>query len=74
MYGKILPDDGGSPIINIQLYMDDGLGGDLMPHTPEDLNTIETERVIDNLTQGRLYTFTYRIKNVNGWSPLADTM
>jgi hypothetical protein len=54
--------------------MDDGIGGDLQKLTPDELNTIETERVVENLVQGRLYTFTYRLKNANGWSPFADTI
>jgi len=34
-YGTVLPDDGGSSIINIQLWMDDGQGGDLQPVTSD---------------------------------------
>jgi hypothetical protein len=29
-YGSELPDDGGSDIINIELQMDDGLGGQML--------------------------------------------
>ena len=73
-YGTNLPDDGGSPIINIQLWMDDGLGGDLFSLTPDDEYTIETVKLIKNLTKGRLYRFTYRVMNVNGWSSFADSV
>ena len=34
-FGTVLPHDGGSQIINIQLWMDDGQGGELRPVTPE---------------------------------------
>lgn len=42
--------------------------------TPDEFNTISTERVIQNLITGRLYKFTYRVMNVNGWSSFADTV
>ena len=54
--------------------MDDGLGGDLFSLTPDDEYTIETVKLIKNLTKGRLYRFTYRVMNVNGWSSFADSV
>lgn len=52
--------------------MDDGLGGDYVALTPDRKNTVETVRLIKNLVKGRLYRFTYRIMNANGWSDLSN--
>jgi len=52
--------------------MDDGQGGDLKEQSPATQNTMETKKLIRNLVKGRLYRFAYRVKNVNGWSPMSD--
>jgi hypothetical protein len=52
--------------------MDDGLGGDLVPLTPESPKTIRTERLVEGLMSSRLYKFSYRVANENGWSELSD--
>ena len=52
--------------------MDDGLGGDLFAMSPDDVNTIETSKVVKGLVKGRLYRFTYRVRNANGWSQFAE--
>jgi hypothetical protein len=52
--------------------MNDGLGGDLIALTPDNEMTIETVRLVKNLVKSRLYSFTYRVMNVNGWSDFAD--
>ena len=64
----MLPDDGGSAITNIQLWMNDGLGGPMSALTPDNLNTLATVKLIPNLVKSRLYMFTYRVRNINGWS------
>lgn len=33
---------------------------------------MRTTRLFTELTKGKLYRFTYRVQNVNGWSELAD--
>lgn len=70
-YGTVLPDDGGSKIINIQLWMDDGQGGDLQPVTPDSELSMRTVRLFTGLTKSRIYRFSYRVANVNGWSDLS---
>jgi hypothetical protein len=34
--------------------------------------TLATFKVMRGLTKSRVYRFTYRVMNINGWSPLAD--
>lgn len=53
--------------------MDDGLGGELKAQSPSTQNTMQTKSLIKNLVKGRLYRFSYRVMNINGWSPMSDS-
>jgi len=68
----VLPDDGGSSIIDIQLLMDDGVGNEFVVVGDQDNNSMATSKVITGLIKGRLYRFKYRVFNANGWSPFSD--
>lgn len=70
LYGTTLPDNGGSDIIDIQLSMDDGLGGDFTVMTT--IYSMATFMTIENLTQGLTYRFKYKCANENGWSDFSD--
>jgi hypothetical protein len=54
--------------------MNDGLGGDVLPVTQDSVQTMATSSLFDGLIKGQLYRFTYRVKNINGWSSLADIL
>lgn len=69
------PDENvASPIVNIQLFMDNGNGGDLVPLTLENEVSLDTSKVITGLQAAKLYRFAYRVANVNGWSELSDSV
>lgn len=44
----------------------------MTPITPDSENTMRTYHVFKDLQKGRLYRFSYRVKNVNGWSEMSD--
>lgn len=52
--------------------MDSGEG--MEPLTPNDQNTLESSRVVQGLVKGKLYKFSYRVMNVNGWSSMSDSV
>lgn len=58
-------DDGGSPVILVELQMDDGLQGDFVSI----LNTTNLSQLtITDVQRGNFYRFRYRVANVNGYS------
>lgn len=59
------PDDGGSPVILVELQMDDGNQGNFISV----LNTTYlTQLTITDVERGNFYRFRYRVANVNGYS------
>lgn len=70
-YAETLPDSRGSPIIGLQLAMDDGLGGEFVIVVGEDesVTTLETSYVVNQgIIKGRAYRFRCRVLNSIGWS------
>ena len=64
------PDNGGSPLIAIELQMDDGKAGEFkVIFTTSEVTTYV---VTEGIFRGRNYRFRYRVRNVNGWSPFSD--
>jgi hypothetical protein len=43
-----------------------------VPVTHETEYSMATVMLFQNLKKSNLYRFTYRVKNINGWSPMAD--
>jgi hypothetical protein len=73
-YGSVLPSNRGSPILNIQLWIDDGLGKEFsMVIGSTEAYSMRTSIVItDNIVKGRLYRLKYRVMNINGFSDYSD--
>lgn len=72
-FGTVLPNDGGSPITNIQLWMDDGAGGDFVNLLGGDFASLRTVMTVtDNIVAGQYYRFRYRCQNQNGFSDFSD--
>jgi hypothetical protein len=70
-YAETLPDSRGSPIIGLQLAMDDGLGGEfvIVVGKDESVTTLETSYVANQgIIKGRAYRFRCRVLNSIGWS------
>jgi hypothetical protein len=56
------------------LFKDNGEGGDLLPVTTEEQINLETVRLFTDVVKSKLYKFSYRVQNVNGWSPMSDVV
>lgn len=54
--------------------MNDGNGDDMEPLSNSTQNTLQTKKLITNLVKGKLYRFSYRVMNINGWSPMSDSV
>jgi len=52
--------------------MDNGNGGDLVAITSDESINLETVKLFTGLQKGKMYSFAYRVQNVNGWSVLSD--
>jgi hypothetical protein len=63
-------DDGGSPILYVELQMDDGDQGDFTTILTTSQET--TFVITDNIVVGNIYRFRYRVKNIIGWSDYSD--
>ena len=48
------------------------MGGELVPVTVDSEITMRTSRTFTGLKKGSLYRFSYRVKNINGWSEMSD--
>ena len=48
------------------------MGGELVPVTVDSETTMRTSRTFTGLKKGSLYRFSYRVKNINGWSEMSD--
>jgi hypothetical protein len=60
-------------ITNIQLWMDDGAGGDFVPILGADVQSLRTVITLtENIIEGRYYRFKYRCQNKNGFSEFSD--
>jgi len=63
-------DVGGSPVIGLELQMDDGEQGEFVTILN---STQKTSLVVtEDIQRGNIYRFRYRVQNVNGWSPYSD--
>jgi hypothetical protein len=63
-------DDGGSPVTEYELQMDDGRLGEFQTIL---ISYFETEVIItDHIESGYTYRFRYRVANVNGFSEYSD--
>jgi len=72
-YGIPLPNSRGTPIISVELQMDDGIGGDYKSLVGGEFDIILTSRLItEGIVKGREYRFRYRCKNANGWGAFSD--
>lgn len=75
-FGTVLPDDGGAEITNIQLWMDDGLGGDFYALLGLQTPSLRTQLTLTSedheITAGRYYRFKYRCQNQNGFSEYSE--
>ncbi len=69
-FAQTLPDGRGSPIIGVQLEMDDGQGGDfvIVVGQDEEIATLWTSYLARGVLKGRAYRFRCRVKNSIGWS------
>ena len=57
---------GGSPILQVELQMDNGDEGDFFTVL---ITSQQTSTIIrDGISKGKLYRFRYRASNINGWS------
>ena len=65
-----LPSGRGSPVLAIQLAMDDGLGGEFQTvlGADESVWTLYTSYTADQVVKGREYRFKARARNSIGWS------
>jgi hypothetical protein len=72
-FGPLLDtQNGGSPVLSYDLQIDDGIGGLFTSLIGEaEFNLDTTFTISKNITSGGIYRFTYRAKNVNGWSPFS---
>lgn len=71
-FGPLLDSqNGGSPVLSYELQVDDGMGGSftsLVGGDGSEENLDTTFTLSYNIKSGGIYRFTYRAKNVNGWS------
>ena len=44
----------------------------MTPVSPDSENTMRTSHIIKDLIKGSLYRFSYRVRNINGWSEMSD--
>ena len=72
-FGIPLPNSRGSPIISVELQMDDGIGGDYQSMTGGEFDILLTSLLIrEGIVKGREYRFRYRCKNINGWGVFSE--
>lgn len=72
-FGIPLPNSRGTPIVSIELQMDDGLGGDYKSMIGGQFDVLLTSLLIkEGVVKGREYRFRYRCKNANGWGAFSD--
>lgn len=66
-------ENGGSPILSYELQMDDGIGGNFTSLIGGSKDSLETTFTISTgITEGGIYRFRFRSRNVNGWSLFSD--
>jgi len=65
----LVSDNAGSTLTHYELWVDDGLQGEIKAVYSGLNRTVELTTVI-----GRTYRFQYRVANVLGWSPLSEVV
>lgn len=71
-FGIPLPNNRGTPIVSVELQMDDGLGGDYKSMVGGQFNQLLTSLLVQEVVKGREYRFRYRCRNANGWGAFSD--
>ena len=68
-------DTGGSAIVSYSLEWDGGsLGLSYEALVGYDSNNIQLTYIKDSLTNGIVYSFRYRARNIYGWGPYSDVL
>ena len=68
-------DTGGSAIVSYSLEWDGGsLGLSYEALVGYDSNNIQLAYIKDSLTNGIVYSFRYRVRNIYGWSPYSNVL
>jgi len=69
-FGEPLPNARGSPIVGLQLAVDDGAGGEFRTVVGEDeaQATLATAYILEGAEKGKSYRFRCRVQNSIGWS------